>query len=188
MKRLTVILCVLALLGMAVAQARTIMVVGGGQAAAAVGQWYYYDGTSTEPAWNETAGFGGSSYYLGDTITGVSGKSITKLSFNFSGKDANTDGCKVAAYNADGSTLLGSAEVLYANITADGWTDVTVSSFTPSGNIVVAVQCEDLVTFRRYSGADGWWGNTTSYAAFPEASITMNTDSSKAWAVRAWGQ
>lgn len=146
------------------------------------GAWYYgAPGTDTFAATAST----GASYCNGGVVSGVTGLSVTKLSYKQATLNAAT-AAKVAAFDTGSpANLLGSATA--SSLTADAWIDVTITPFTASGNVRVCVGWNGNTYAYKNISNNGVWASIT-YASYPPSTLTLNTDTNNAWAVRVYAQ
>jgi hypothetical protein len=164
------------------ADARGLMMMGGGVAAATpAGAWLYNGGSDDYP----NSGEEGNTYAVG----GVSGtKSCTKVSVKLTSVGTST-ACKVALYiSADGIDYT----VVYGGTVASpatGWNDVTLtsSSITSASIVSVMAECNNTWTQASKTGiVNTYHFHPVAYADFPAAITNVGHNADEAKGVRLW--
>lgn len=148
------------------------------------GAWYYpCDGTDTFATEMEQID---GTYWIGSKITGLSGKSITKLSFKLGAGAIMATACKIAVYDASFNLAMAGATI--STLTNNSWNDSnSLGGYSVTGDIYVVLDCNYNIPIMRNVSYDGYWG-AESYATFPNTTISTNLDSGKCNAVRVWAQ
>jgi hypothetical protein len=168
------------------AEARNLMVVGGGVPVAGGGgpDVYYGPSSTTASGWLQP-------YPRGSAITISQGGTITKLRVYIAEKDETATAVKIALYNSNASTLLSSGGTI-SSFAVPGWHEITLGSgVAVNTSDVVVVLCmhnADGIKYGNSTAAGGYWveGGVT-YAAFPAASYSLSSDDEgRLWSVQVY--
>jgi len=131
-------------------------------------------------AWYDLAAFSSGSSWWNNTTSAIASISVTtggtatKLRAYVYDEDGGT-AFKIALYNADGSSLLGSCTV--ATVTTGAWNECTLSSgvaVTSATRYRVAVLSNANLNWGKGSGnsAYGFYAGGQTYSSFPPATMT----------------
>jgi hypothetical protein len=169
---------------------------GGGYCAAAqvqsspitvsAGGAWYYPGPGSDSFTAPRGLQSPDSYWMGSVITGITGKTCTKVSFKLNATGTATACKATAAYEHD--TYSYPQQTSSAVTPAVSWNDSTITSFSPTQNTTVEVECNGSVDLQTNAGYNGEWQNSTGYSNWPVTTASGTSDSGKCYAVRIWCQ